>query len=218
LRDSKYGAIIRQILIIDPNVEDKIMTKIKYLISMFILYGFFLGGCGQPKQIDVIDSICVDTPEKQEVIQTAQEILGQMHFRIDKADESAGYIRTLPLEGGQFFEFWREDNIGGYNFSESNLQSLHRVVELEVRPQEGRMCVEGTARTYRLSLPESGNINVNQAYEVFTSDQSRLQEFELSDEQKENMAWVELGEDEALSSEILRRIETAFKEDTGGEG
>ncbi|MHC4186907.1 MAG: hypothetical protein ACYSRQ_01830 [Planctomycetota bacterium] len=194
------------------------MTKIKYLISMFILYGFFLGGCGQPKQIDVIDSICVDTPEKQEVIQTAQEILGQMHFRIDKADESAGYIRTLPLEGGQFFEFWREDNIGGYNFSESNLQSLHRVVELEVRPQEGRMCVEGTARTYRLSLPESGNINVNQAYEVFTSDQSRLQEFELSDEQKENMAWVELGEDEALSSEILRRIETAFKEDTGGEG
>jgi hypothetical protein len=218
LRDSKYGAIIRQILIIDPNVEDKIMTKIKYLISMFILHGFFLGGCGQPKQIDVIDSICVDTPEKQEVIQTAQEILGQMHFRIDKADESAGYIRTLPLEGGQFFEFWREDNIGGYNFSESNLQSLHRVVELEVRPQEGRMCVEGTARTYRLSLPESGNINVNQAYEVFTSDQSRLQEFELSDEQKENMAWVELGEDEALSSEILRRIETAFKEDTGGEG
>jgi hypothetical protein len=53
------------------------------------------------------------------------------------------------------------------------------------------------------------------AYEVFARDESDLQEFQLSDNQKENIAWVELGEDEALSSEILRRIETAVKDDEG---
>jgi hypothetical protein len=202
----------------DSNVEDKMMLNGKYLISLFILCGCFLGGCGQPKQIDVIDSICVNTAEKQEVMQAAQDVLAQMQFRIDKADESAGYIRTLPLEGGQFFEIWRDDNIGGYNFSEANLQSLRRVIELKMNPQDGQVCVEGSAKTYRLSLPGSENTNVTQAFEVFSRDQSRLLEFELSDEQKENMVWVELGEDEALSSEILRRIETAAKKDKGGEG
>ncbi|MHC4131817.1 MAG: hypothetical protein ACYSSP_02930 [Planctomycetota bacterium] len=200
----------------DSNLEDKKMVSGKNLAAIFVLFGCFLSGCGQPEKIEAIDKICVDADEKQEVMQAAQDVLAQMQFRIEKADESAGYIRTLPLEGGQFFEVWRDDNVGVYNFSEANLQSLRRIVELKVNPQDGQVCVEGLAKTYRLSLPESENVNVTQAFEVFTRDQSKLQEFELSDEQKEDMAWVELGEDEALSSEILRRIETAVKEDKGG--
>ena len=194
------------------------MAKGRYLAAMFFLFVFFFSGCGQQKQIETIDSICLDTDAKQYVMQTAQDVLGSMHFRIDKADQSAGYIRTLPLEGGQFFEVWRKDNVGKYNFKESNLHALRRVVELELRPQDGHLCVEASARTYRLSLPESDHLSYTWAYEVFTRDESDLQEFQLSDNQKENIAWVELGEDEALSSEILRRIETAVKDDEGSAG
>jgi len=194
------------------------MAKGRYLAAMFFLFVFFLSGCGQQKQIETVESICLDTEAKQHVMQAAESVLGSMHFRIDKADESAGYIRTLPLEGGQFFEVWREDNVGRYNYTESNLHAIRRIVELEVRPQNGKLCVEASARTYRLSLPESEHLSYTWAYEVFTKDESGLQEFQLSDNQKENMAWVELGEDEVLSNEILQRIETAFKDDEGGEG
>jgi hypothetical protein len=151
-------------------------------------------------------------------MQVAQDVLAQMQFKIDKADESMGYIRTLPLDGGQFFEFWRKDNIGSYNFSESNLHSLRRIVELKVSPQDNRVCVEGTVKTYRLSLPESETLDATQAFEVFTRDQTRLLQFELSDSQKQNMVWVELGEDEGLASEILRRVGAAVRDDEEGKG
>jgi hypothetical protein len=194
------------------------MVNGKSLLTALCVYGCLLGGCGRQEQIETVERICVDTEAKQYVMQAAQDVLGRMQFRIDKADGGAGYIRTLPLEGGQFFEFWRGDNVGGHNFGESNLHTLRRIVELEVRPQGGQVCVEGEARTYRLSLPESEQLSVTQAYEVFTRDQTRLQQFRLSDEQKENMGWIELGVDEALTTEILRRIESAVKEGEGGEG
>ncbi|MHC4843292.1 MAG: hypothetical protein ACYTFM_06400 [Planctomycetota bacterium] len=194
------------------------MSYGKHLIIILLFCCLSFGGCGKQEQMDTMDRICLDASEKQYVMQTAQDVLGRMQFRIEKADESAGYIRTLPLGGGQFFEVWREDNVGNYNFSESNLHSLRRVVELQVNPQDDQVCVEATTKTYRLSLPESEQLSIIHAYEVFTRSQADLQEFELSDYQKENMAWIELGQDEALTSEILRQIEAAVKEDKGSEG
>ncbi|MHC4265394.1 MAG: hypothetical protein ACYSUK_05605 [Planctomycetota bacterium] len=194
------------------------MSYGKHFVIILLFCCFLTGGCGKQEQLETVDRICVETSSEQHVMQTAQDVLGQMQFKIEKADESAGYIRTLPLGGGQFFEVWREDNVGSYNFGESNLHSLRRIVELQVSPQDDHMCVEGTARTYRLSLPESQQLSVIHAFEVFTRSKSELQEFELSDHQKENMAWVELGRDEALTNEILRRIEAAVKEDEGSQG
>ena len=162
-----------------------------------------------------VDRICVNTVGRQHVMEKAEGVLSAMHFGIDKADVSAGYIRTRPLEGGQFFEFWRQDNIDSYSFGEANLHSLRRIVELEFQPQNGQVCVDGAVRTYRLSLPGSENLNVTHASEVFTRNQSKLLEFELSEDQRSNMTWVELGEDEVLKSEILHWIESSVLNDPG---
>ena len=196
-------------------IKGEKMSYGKQFIISFLSLCFFLFGCTKQEQLEAVDNLCVESLDKEYVMEKAEGVLAGMHFGIDKADVSAGYIRTQPLEGGQFFEFWRQDNMDSYSFSESNLHSLRRIVELEFQPQNGQVCVEGTARTYRLSLPESENINVTQASEVFTRDQSRLLAFELSEYQRANISWVELGEDEALKSEILHRIESSVQNGPG---
>ncbi len=190
------------------------MNKVRLLLIIGVP-ACLLAGCGKSEQFEAVEQICIKDAGKQAAMKTAQEVLGEMSFSIEKADASAGYIRTRPLEGGQFFELWRSDNIGAANFAEANLHSIRRVVELQISRRNGQICIDCEAKAYRLSLPESEHKSISQAYEVFSAGQSSLQRFELSDRQKKDMAWLELGNDEMLSTEILKRLDAAIR---NGEG
>jgi len=183
------------------------MNKVKLLLVSVFAVIFLLAGCGGNGRFETIERICVPEAGKGTAFETAQQVLGEMRFRIDKADRGAGYIKTQPLEAGQFFEFWRSDNVGGENNLEANLHSLRRVAELQMNETDGQFCINCRVKTYRLSLPESENGSISRAYETFSKSQSSLQEFQLSDEQKLNMAWIELGDDRKLATVILNRLE-----------
>jgi hypothetical protein len=166
-----------------------------------------LAGCQQTQRADLPNQICVADADKLQVMQAAESVLAQMHFRIAKFDPNTGYIQTRPLPAGQFFEFWRSDNVGPANAAEANLHSLRRTAELRIAPQAQRLCIDCEVNVQRLSMPPRDTTSTPRAYQMFSKSTSSLQKLRLSPEQQERMAWIDLGNDSRLSAKILKRIE-----------
>jgi hypothetical protein len=168
----------------------------------------YITGCAENKYIMTIDDICVPTATKAEVMASAEGVLTDMHFEIEKFDTQAGYIRTQPLSGAQSFEFWRSDSVGGFNSAESDLQSIRRTVELNVSRQAGQMCINCNATAQRLSI--ASEQTSGQSYKA-ASGQISMQK--LGSRQKSNMTWTDLGRDNQLETEILKRIDKRLRMD-----
>ena len=189
-----------------------------------ITCALILAGCAEQQQYGAVKPICVENVNKLQAMEIAEDVLAKMHFTIEKADADPatagidtrrwrGFIRTRPLAGAQFFEFWRSDNVGADNWLESNLHSIRRVVELtmseqeEGPPQSGNLlCINCEVQKYRLSIPEHQVSSSARAYEMFSESSSALQNLRLNPEQKADMAWIDLGKDRQLAAEILKRI------------
>jgi hypothetical protein len=185
--------------------------------QFYVLAGMalcLLAACSGPEQFKAVERICVPEMTKAEVMQTAEDVLGQMYFDIDKADVNSGFIRTKPLQGAQFFELWRSDNVGARNSAEANLQSIRRTVELQINEEnveEGnKLCIRCDAKTQRLNMPEREVTSSARAYEMYSKSQRSMQKLSLEPEQRKQMLWVDLGPDKELATEILKRIEEAI--------
>ncbi len=165
----------------------------------------FSAGCGtgpeQPAQ-----PMCTADAEAEAVMASAEHVLGQMHFAIDKADVRQGYIRTRPLTGAQLFELWRKDNVGQFNTAEANLQTVRRTVEINVSREDGQVCADCVVTVERMSLPQREAVSTSHASAMFTRSSPSFQQLELNPEQQEDMTWIELGRDGRLEAEILRQL------------
>ena len=173
-----------------------------------MLVGLVLaGGCAAPQRAVPEDqSVNIADTSMAEAMSAAEAVLGGMHFVIEKADPVQGLIRTRPLTGGQFFELWRCDNVGPAQALEANLHTLRRSVELHVRPSGDQMQIDCTVHVQRLSLPANDVASVSQAYRMYSRSTPTLQRLELQPGQKEELTWIDLGEDPALAGRILKRI------------
>jgi len=176
-----------------------------------ITYALMLAGCAKQQQFKAVEQICVPGTAKAEAMQAAEDVLGKMHFTIDKADAERGLIRTKPLPGAQFFEFWRSDNVGAFNSTEANLHSIRRVAELNISQQGGQLYIGCNVKVSRLSLPEQQISSSARAYRMFSQSSPAMQILALHPQQKKGMAWVDLGNDTMLATEILKRIEKHVK-------
>ena len=168
----------------------------------------FISGC-QEHQTNSVKTVQKAFPENSETtwtMQIAENVLDQLHFEIDKADTNKGYIRTRPLAGAQFFEFWRNDNVGFDNQLLSNLHSIRRIVELSINTKENVLNIDCKVHVQRLSIPPRKLTSSAQAYAKFTQSNVLLQRLELNPDQKANMAWLDLDNDKKLEAEILKRI------------
>jgi len=143
---------------------------------------------------------------KADTMEVAEDVLARMHFIIEKADVPGGLIRTRPLPGAQFFEFWRSDNVGGENSLAANLHTIRRTVELNISQRDGELCIGCDVQVQRLSLPERQVNSSARAYEMFSRSSPSLQKLSLHPEQKQAMAWIDLGKDTRFATEILKRI------------
>jgi len=186
--------------------------EIRNLVLVFSLWslvcGLLLSGCARQQQYEVAtEPLCVTGLEKIAVMKATEDVLAEMHFTIEKADPNSGLIRTGPLSGAQFFEFWRSDNVGAFNSAEANLHSIRRTIELNITQQDEKLCLGCNARVQRLSLPEQQVSSSSQAYQLFSISNASLQKLKLNPQQKAGMAWVDLGQDKHLATEILKRIE-----------
>lgn len=165
-----------------------------------------LAGCAEEQQYGAVEPICLKNVNKLQAMEIAEDVLAKMHFTIEKADVERCFIRTRPLAGAQFFEFWRSDNVGAGNWLESNLHSIRRVVELNMSEQDKELCINCDVQIYRLSLPERHLSSSARAYEMFSESEPALQNLRFYPEQKAGMAWIDLGKDRQLAAEIMKRI------------
>ena len=167
---------------------------------------FWLAGCAENKYTKTIEQLWPPAATKADAMTAAEQALAGMHFSIEKLDVDAGYIRTAPLSGAQSFEFWRSDSVGSFNQTEADLHSIRRAFEINISEQAGQLCINCRATTQRLSLPQSQS-TTGQSRSIMSPDQRSVQTFKLGHEQKSNLTWTDLGRDNQLETEILKRIE-----------
>ena len=159
--------------------------------------------------------LCQDGVTTADVIRATEDVLTRMHFAIEKLDIEQGIVRTRPLRGAQFFEFWRSDNASSYSSQEANLQSIRRSVELRVKPEDGGtsgLCIECDVSVQRLSLPENEIASTSEAYGIHSRSTPTLQRVEVTPQQRRAMTWIDLGKDRDLAARILERVEQKLRQ------
>ena len=176
----------------------------------------FFTGCGQQHQATTTQTSGKDV-EKSQTMKAAEDVLAQMHFTIEKLDYENGYIRTRPLSGAQFFEFWRSDNVGIENWTQANIHSIRRTVELYINQNDENIDIDCDVQTQRLSLPIREIPGSAQAYQLFSRSSMFMQTLQLHPEQQRDMVWINLGKDTKLEAEILKRISSMTKKESNEE-
>jgi uncharacterized protein YcfL len=194
------------------------------IYAFVLLYLVLSFGCASHKQAQAmqqkaaVEESSTDDAGISQAMQIALDVLGKMHFEIEKADVKNGYIRTRPLAGGQFFEFWRSDNVGLKNQLLSNLHSIRRIVELNLTMQAGEPGIDCEVHVQRLSLPQHEITSSAQAYQMFTRSSVSLQRLEMHPEQEAGKTWVDLDDDKKLEEEILKRISSMISRENKEKG
>ncbi len=193
------------------------MKNIRTLLFTACAVFWLICGCAKEQQFTVVERVCLADKGKAEAMAAAEDVLGEMRFSIEKSNVESGYIRSRPLIGGQFFEFWRSDNVGAFNAAEANLHSIRRIVELDIRQEGEELCIGCDVNVQRLKLPERHVSSSSGAYAMFSDSERRMQRLELNAEQRRGMAWIELGGDGRLETEILKQIEGRLKGESTNE-
>jgi hypothetical protein len=172
-----------------------------------MIFTVAFNGCAHQQRLKAITgSAYMPHIGTNEAMKVAEDVLAEMHFEIDKADVSIGYIRTRPLPAAQLFEFWRSDNIGSENTLLANLHTIRRTVELNVNHHQGQLEIDCDVRVQRLSLPERETFSTARAYGMYTRSSPTLQKLRFDASQLRDIEWIDLEEDEKLAAEIMKRI------------
>lgn len=182
------------------------MKQVLIVLIAGIFAAAMAGGCCVKQCEKPANKICVQGADSQTAIDAAKKTLEAMHFTIEKADANAGYIRTRPLAAGQFFEVWRSDTVGCENFAEANLHSVTRIAEINVTSQDGDVCMECSVTSRRLSMPQREISSATELPGVFARSRGGLQTLKLNPQQKNGVAWTDMGPDAELQAKILERI------------
>ncbi|MHC5181667.1 MAG: hypothetical protein ACYSOW_07350 [Planctomycetota bacterium] len=179
----------------------------RFLLALLIACAM-LSGCGSEQTVSE-DPVCLPVfPEP--VMQSAQTVLLKMHFDIEKYDTSARYIRTRPLSGAQFFEFWRRDNASASAMAQANLHTLRRIVELEFTPQDATTCIQCRVQVSRLSMSEKPIEGAGRMSGIYTESSTRYQTLEVGSQDQSQIEWVEIGRDYDLEHKILGLISEKY--------
>ena len=181
------------------------MNKTKSLVILVCGSVLMVCGCGK-QQTQPVEKLCLTNLDKKTAMEKSGKALSGMNFTIEKFDVEQGYISTRPIAGAQWFEFWKSDNAGSYNASESNIQSIRRTAELNFSGENNNICIDCNVLTQRLYMPPRENTAETKAYDMFTKSGESRQTLTLNKDQIDEMQWIDLGNDFPLAEKILQKI------------
>ena len=164
-------------------------------------------GCHSKAGKQFPDNKICTSASQQEAMDTSVKVLERIGFSIEKADAPNGYISTRALPAAQFFEFWRGDTRGGYNWVESNTQSIERTAELTITEEDGQVCVKCAVTILRLSLPEKEVSSSKQMPGLYSRSGVGMQRLAMNEGQRAGSEWVDMGPDKELEAYILKKID-----------
>ena len=180
-------------------------------ITIFsLLLMTMLCGCAEEVTLPPSEPLCLTSVDRTQIMEIAEDILVRMHFVIEKYDVDAGFIKTKPLSGAQYFEFWRQDNAGSLSAVEANLHSLQRSVQLGIADNAQELCIKCDINVKRLSMPEEEYLRMSQMDGTFTSGRVYKMSLRMDRAKAEEMVWIDLGPDPSLERKILSLIELKY--------
>ncbi len=156
-----------------------------------------------PVQADVFVE---DEYHFEELWDTTLRVLRQWNLEPDRQDPRAGVITTKPITSQQWFEFWRYDAIGPYQWAEASLHTIQRVavVKIDRTEERGRYRVTVKVEAFRHSSPER-QVTTPSGALIMYSEKLPTEDGELL-EPWEAVHWVRLGRDPRMEGVLLRRI------------
>ncbi len=163
-------------------------------------------GCGGNQKTGLVNEITLTNINMRQAIEISEDVLREFNFTIAKEDVNSGLIRTRPQTGGQFFEFWRKDNADARDVLESSIQDIRRTVQVNIREADDKLSVSCEVKVQRLYLPQMSAENAGMRFDRITGQQIRTTELSLDIDEK-TITWIDLPDDEKLSSVILKEIE-----------
>lgn len=133
-------------------------------------------------------------------------IMREQPVHTDASVMTAGYIETPFQTGSTILEPQRNDSVGSFNRWESTLQSIRRKAVINVEPSPGGYAVRVNVIKQLEDLPQpegslSGPAVLRNDGALPTSRRAVL------DQSRPSPFWIDLGRDEPLEQEMLRRIQ-----------
>lgn len=129
------------------------------------------------------------------------------HFTVDLQDRRRGLIRTEPMVGKQFFEFWRSDAASDFDLIESTLQTVYIVANVKItRTQPDRPEYDLVVDVYRVRSDEIEARNPGSPGEYQSYKEHRGTGGDRTSEEQAGTK-VLLGRDDALSDRLFVAIE-----------
>jgi len=181
------------------------MNKTKNLIMLVCGSILLICGCVEDQR-ETVEKLCLTNIDKKTAMEKSGKALSGLNFVIEKFDVEQGYISTRPIAGGQWFEFWKSDNAGGFNAAEANIHSIRRTAELNFSGENNNICIDCNVLTQRLHMPPREDVDETKAYGMFTKSGESRQTLRLNKDQMGKMQWIDLGNDSPLAEKILKKI------------
>jgi hypothetical protein len=180
-------------------------TNLILFAAIFAL--FAVSGCHKPQPLETSQPVYLDKNiDRASVLAAAEDVMKDMQFVVEKSDAQNGYLKTRPLSGGEFFEFWRKDNPDAKSLAYSSIHSTQRTVEINLVPDNDRMVLACDVQIQRLAVPSNSISDFTDLPRSVSKSSTSKQNLNVKKPLEAKMSWEDLGKDEKLSAYIINRI------------
>lgn len=182
--------------------------KPEAIVSTILMVGL-LGGChGSAREVDSYKrSLVIAGDHVDQAWDEILDVLRDHNFEPDRQDHRAGIITTHPTVSQQWFEFWRADAPGLYQWCESSLHNIRRWVEVKFEhgSDAQQTVLTLTVHIERKAQPQRQVTTASGALQIYRDKVPTYAGEQLS--AKEAVRWVDVGTDSRLEQYLLQRME-----------
>ena len=189
------------------NLISKNLSGIAVLMISGLTLGLGIGGCTTIPVTPAEESIVV-TGNPNLIWSVCQEQVKARGFRLDLVDRRRGIITGFPLVSRKWFEFWCQDVVTGEDLLESSLQTVRRIMHLEMK-EVGHQQYELYCRVAveRLSSERQIVAGRVRAQEIFSRTVGNIPALGGGGNvESEPEQWLPIGEDRALATNLVQSI------------
>ncbi len=160
--------------------------------------------------VSISNPLLVSTRNEELVWERAVDVLHDFQFEIAQENRLGRVIETIPKVGANVLEPWHHDSVGLDNRLESSLQSIRRIVQLSLLPDESGTgyLVSVVALKEREDLPGVAGNSAGAA--TFSESTPLIRNLNPVVGQSSPSIWLPLGRDGLLEQAILQRLRAVY--------
>jgi hypothetical protein len=180
------------------------------IITSVLLVSSILVGCHKPDaSFQTLRTEIVVPKDSFDVAwDETLDFLAEHDFRPDYQNPRSGKIISTPTVSQQWFEFWRDDTQGGFEWLESSMHTIRRRVEVDFVPTEKDYRILLAVAVQRKTQPERQVTTASGALQIYR-DKLPVYTGEMAPEGT-GVTWVDVDSDfrmeNYLANGLARRL------------